>query len=182
MWHDLPKVHSSIPLLSFVRDGEDKTQRACPRSTCNLMTEPRMNLESQNSNVSLFTSSYLTWKTNLMAPGQKPRLLITITATYLLYLKDQRCWISPCKWLFTWQLINQVPGSWGTISALTKVAGKIWATSVLWPRMVSICPWKKTVWTSTSLPMPNKCQATRFCAHILRSGKFPNTKPFIAAK
>lgn len=25
-------------------------------------------------------------------------------------------------------------------------------------------------------------KATRFCAHILRSGKFPNTKPFIAAK
>lgn len=47
--------------------------------------------------------------------------------------------------------------------------------------MVSICPWKKAVWTSTSLPMPNKCQATRFCAHMLRSGKLPKTKPLIAA-
>lgn len=94
--------------------------------------------------------------------------------------RGERSGTLPCKWSLTWQLSSHFPVAFGTISAVTNVAGNRLRTSVRWPRSSSVFPWKKAEWMSTSLPMPNRCQATAWCWHNSIPGRLPNTYPLIA--
>lgn len=89
--------------------------------------------------------------------------------------RGQRSGGLPCKWSLTWQLSSHFPLALGTIWAVTKEAGKRLIVSVRWLRSSSVFPWKKTEWMSSSLPMPNKCQATGWLRHSWIPGRLPNT-------
>lgn len=94
--------------------------------------------------------------------------------------RGQKSGTLPCKWSLTWQASSHFPLAVGTISAVAKVAGNRLRTSVRWPRSSSVFPWKKAEWMSTSLPMPNKCQATARCWHNSIPGRLPYMYPLIA--
>lgn len=97
-------------------------------------------------------------------------------------ITGQRSGTLPSKWSLTWQVSSHFPSDLGTISAVAKVAGNRLRTSVRWPRSSSVFPWKKAEWISTSLPMPNKCQATVRPWHSVIPGRFPNRYPLIAVR